>query len=104
MGYLPRFTSTPTPQICKKSDENQDSFKVKIDNHKEEVNVERVPICIPIYKTGSFEVLLKFIVPLQKIPRGQNLTTQDRLSKDLNIIISKPETKIRQTKKLLCKV
>ena len=65
--------------IFNKPGENQDSLRVNIKTHPGLISSEIVYLCIKIFKTGSSESLLKFLVLLNKIINEKNLITLPKL-------------------------
>ena len=54
---------------------NRTPLKVEIDTKISDTNSETVSTYVPIFKTGSIEALLKFLVLLKDILKGKNLKT-----------------------------
>ena len=63
------------PKIGNKTDKKQDSLKSKTKNYPGEINSKMVSLYIPIFKTGLTKVLIKLLIHLKKITKGQKLNT-----------------------------
>ena len=74
-GPPPSISFKPYPTIGKKSDKKQALIKVDIKSQLGDINIETVSFYTLIFKTGSTEALLRFLILLKKIPNSQNLTT-----------------------------
>ena len=59
--------------LCKRPEKKQYALKLDIKTQSCDINNETVLIYIPISKTGSEELLLKFLLILKNIMKGQNL-------------------------------
>ena len=54
--------------------DKSDSLNVDINTQTGERYIETVAIYVPLFRTGSPEDLLKFVITLNKIIRGQDLS------------------------------
>ena len=63
------------PYIGNNTDDKVVSLKVKIKTQSGEIYIEKILVCVPIFKTGKFEALLKFLVFLKKILKIHKLVT-----------------------------
>ena len=87
-GKLPPITFNANTMIGKKPDKNYYFLKVNINTHPVEANRTIVLIYVPIFSNSLDEALLKFLVLLNKILKGQNITTGPQCYMIMNNLLS----------------
>ena len=70
IGYKQETAASPD-----KEDKHRDALKIEIKNQPGQADSESISLYIPIFKTGTPEMILKFLVVLKKVIKGQSLTT-----------------------------
>ena len=74
-GVPPPITLNINPMMSKKPEKNHYSPKVNIKTHPRKDNSKIIFLYVPIFNTILDESLLKFLVLVNKILKGQNMTT-----------------------------
>ena len=73
-GSPPPISYKTDPTLDKTPTDNLDYLKVDIKNQPGQRDIERVVIYMPMFWTVSTEDLLKFVILLNKIIQGQDLS------------------------------
>ena len=72
---MPLISYMPDTVIGKTPEDKHDSLKVEIKNQPGEPDSKTVSIYVSLFRAGSPEALLKFIVVLHKVIKRQELST-----------------------------
>ena len=88
-GLPPLISFNPHPMIGKKLGENNYSLKAEIKTQLWEDNIKTILIYVLIFITVSNKSLLKFLILLKNILKGQNLNTVPHCFNIMKNILSK---------------